>query len=277
MEHKSPSSKIEKLFSMLSTSPPSETHHPHPSTSPSSTSSTSSTSNTTFKDPTCPEQANSTGSSHRTAPIPYTLPKGTYSARTPCMEKNTRYIKLNIGGAEFITTTETLCKEESMLSAMVRHHFAATTEAINSQLRNSKFSDLQNQEELFIDRDGEYFPDILSFLRNGVLDPIPDSEKKWKGLLREADFYGLTSLIEVLHNIHTKHKYKFYVLIKGSSFNNCQVYPPPKSYEKRHSNPVNMVSCLNAHLRDGFEIEEITWPTVSSDACQAILVKRLQE
>jgi len=169
-----------------------------------------------------------------------------------------------VGGSEFITTTETLCKEESMLSAMVRHH--------QSKLPNDT-GDVSKQEPLFIDRDGTHFLEILNYLRNGALDPLPETEEHWRALLREADFYGITSLIEILKVNCTKPKYKFYVLIKGNSFYNCQVYPPPKSYEKRHSNPCNMVSCLNAHLRDGFDTEDIVWPTITSDACQAILYK----
>lgn len=94
-----------------------------------------------------------------------------------------RWVKLNVGGTIYRTTRSTLLKDpNSMLSAMFsgRHELEKDEDGAYS-----------------IDRDGELFRYVLSYLRNGQLF-CP--EEKWfrKELLAEARFYQLGGMIAAL-------------------------------------------------------------------------------
>jgi len=82
-------------------------------------------------------------------------------------------VRLNIGGRRFETTQTTLTgdgKLQTFFSSLIRH---------------AKPS--QTKEEVFIDRDGDAFAPLLTFLRTGILH-IPDSLSE--AVVRtEADFY----------------------------------------------------------------------------------------
>eukprot|EP01120_Amphizonella_sp_Union-15-10_P005615 TRINITY_DN1683_c0_g1_i1.p2 TRINITY_DN1683_c0_g1~~TRINITY_DN1683_c0_g1_i1.p2 ORF type:complete len:102 (-),score=17.55 TRINITY_DN1683_c0_g1_i1:437-742(-) len=59
---------------------------------------------------------------------------------------------------------------------------------------------------IFIDRNGEYFQDILDYLRDGHLVE-PRNERHRKALVREAEYYrlpGLLKHLEVLVHIPMK-------------------------------------------------------------------------
>eukprot|EP01130_Rhizamoeba_saxonica_P005588 TRINITY_DN2229_c0_g1_i4.p1 TRINITY_DN2229_c0_g1~~TRINITY_DN2229_c0_g1_i4.p1 ORF type:complete len:308 (-),score=59.17 TRINITY_DN2229_c0_g1_i4:38-961(-) len=95
-----------------------------------------------------------------------------------------RAVKLNIGGKKYTTTMQTLMNHpNSMFSVM----FSG---------RHSLQPD--DKGYYFIDRDGEYFGYILNYLREGDIE-IHKSHIA-KRLLREADFYGLTDLIDLLQD-----------------------------------------------------------------------------
>ncbi len=96
-------------------------------------------------------------------------------------------IKLNIGGKIFTTSKTTLLMyPNSFFSAM---------------LSSGKWNP-DEDGEYFIDRNPKYFDILLDFMRNGGLDSnseVYDMNKKEKeSLRREAEFYLLDSLIEIL-------------------------------------------------------------------------------
>jgi hypothetical protein len=83
-------------------------------------------------------------------------------------------IKLDVGGRRFKTTTATLCREESMLSAMF----------------SGKGFKVEQDEDgcFFIDRPGAPFEHILHYLQTGVFIP-PTDPALLKAVKLEADFY----------------------------------------------------------------------------------------
>lgn len=98
------------------------------------------------------------------------------------------WVKLNVGGIIYHTTTETLLKdEESMLHRM----FA------DNQLMEPGKRDLDGN--ILIDRNGRYFEPILNYLRTGQL--IYDSYLNPEGILEEAKFFGISNLISQLQLI----------------------------------------------------------------------------
>jgi len=92
-------------------------------------------------------------------------------------------VKLNVGGEVFHTTWDTLTKgSDSMLNRMFSGQIPL------------------HQDEhkcVFIDRDGKYFQKVLNYLRNGSIE-VPKSKAKCCDLLKEAEFYQLQGLSEVL-------------------------------------------------------------------------------
>jgi len=90
-------------------------------------------------------------------------------------------ITLNVGGKEYQTTKETLCKDpESMLSVM----FSGS----HSLLKDS-------QNRYFIDRDGELFSYILNYLRNQELLVPLENLFLVESLIREAEYFQISSLV----------------------------------------------------------------------------------
>ena len=87
-----------------------------------------------------------------------------------------RRVKLNVGGSKFETTLTTLTRyPDSMLGSMFsgRHEVPPDEE-----------------DYIFIDRDGTHFRTILNFLRTGVLD-VTSSTKDATELKREMEYYQL--------------------------------------------------------------------------------------
>jgi hypothetical protein len=88
---------------------------------------------------------------------------------------NSQIVKLNIGGYKYMTTKGTLCKQGDC-------YFTA--------LLGGKYSALKDEEGFyFVDRDGEYFKPILSFLRTGELE-VPH-DMSYNRILREAEYYNI--------------------------------------------------------------------------------------
>lgn len=108
----------------------------------------------------------------------------------PTSNSPSDWVSLNVGGKIFSTTRSTLVVKEpnSMLSRM----FACDPSFVLPSLRDSTGAYL-------IDRSPEYFGPILGYLRHGQL--IMDRNMSPRGVLEEAKFYGITSLIQMLENM----------------------------------------------------------------------------
>ncbi|XP_055518410.1 BTB/POZ domain-containing protein KCTD9-like isoform X4 [Leucoraja erinacea] len=100
----------------------------------------------------------------------------------------TDWITLNVGGQYFTTTRSTLVNKEpeSMLAHMFRD---------KSAWGNKK----DHRGGFLIDRSPEYFMPILNYLRHGQL--IVNKGLNLLGVLEEAKFFGIDSLIEQLEQL----------------------------------------------------------------------------
>ncbi|CAG9794801.1 unnamed protein product [Diatraea saccharalis] len=102
------------------------------------------------------------------------------------------WITLNVGGKHFTTTRSTLVAKEPL--SMLARMFA---EDNNTYLMNPSATDLSGA--YLIDRSPIYFEPILNYLRHG--DVILDKNVNPKGVLEEAVFYGIDSMIPHLHQL----------------------------------------------------------------------------
>lgn len=93
-------------------------------------------------------------------------------------------VELNVGGRLFTTTRSTLCKHSgSMLAAM----FSGDMQPAQTD----------TQGRLFIDRNGDWFAVILSYLRDEPVQ-LPPFGIKRRALLAEARFYQVRQLYNFL-------------------------------------------------------------------------------
>lgn len=92
-------------------------------------------------------------------------------------------VKLNIGGSVFATTISTLCREQSMFTALFGGQFTP---------------ELDEWGAVFVDRDAGYFPYILNYLRDGKLNMNDLSPAEKKHILKEAYYYGVSGLVRQL-------------------------------------------------------------------------------
>ncbi|KFV62160.1 Putative potassium channel regulatory protein, partial [Dryobates pubescens] len=96
-------------------------------------------------------------------------------------------VALNVGGVRFVTLASTLLRfPESRLARML------SSDAREAALPNG---------ELFVDRDGTLFGYILDFLRTLQISLPPDFSD-YQRLQREAEFYGLSPLADLLKQEH---------------------------------------------------------------------------
>uniref|UniRef100_A0A8B9PSA6 Potassium channel tetramerization domain containing 17 n=2 Tax=Apteryx TaxID=8821 RepID=A0A8B9PSA6_APTOW len=94
-----------------------------------------------------------------------------------------KWVKLNVGGTVFLTTRQTLCREQkSFLCRLCQ----------GEELQ----SDQDETGAYLIDRDPTYFGPILNFLRHGKL--VLDKDMAEEGVLEEAEFYNIGSLIRII-------------------------------------------------------------------------------
>jgi len=96
-----------------------------------------------------------------------------------------RIINLNIGGYKYCTTTATLTKYPNTFF----------TALLSEKLPTTK----DEEGGYFIDRDGQFFSPILTWLRTDAIS-IPNSMTK-EDVIREARFYSLIELVEQLIDV----------------------------------------------------------------------------
>jgi hypothetical protein len=99
------------------------------------------------------------------------------------------WVHLNVGGRVFATTVSTLTRTDShsMLARMFTQGDVEWQSAVDE---NGAY---------LIDRSPRYFEPILNFLRHGQL--VIDKSLSVEGVLEEAKFFGVTSLIEQLEDM----------------------------------------------------------------------------
>ena len=107
----------------------------------------------------------------------------------PSLEKqieNYNNVKIDVGGREFVISRKVLTKfADSMFGMMVAGKKGGFVKRIDGSF--------------FIDRDGTFFHHILDYLRDGqISDGI--LEDCGSQMQKEAEFYGLSSLNEQIHN-----------------------------------------------------------------------------
>lgn len=101
----------------------------------------------------------------------------------PSAEPISKIVHLNVGGAFFATSLDTLTRrQDTMLASM----FSG---------RHPLLKD--GSGRYFIDRDGAMFNYILNFLRDGEVD-LPREHHALSRIRREARYYGLTELDQII-------------------------------------------------------------------------------
>jgi len=101
-----------------------------------------------------------------------------------------KVITLNVGGKEFQTKIETLLSLKDSLFTKI--------------LISGK---LPLEKPIFIDRSYDYFPYIMSFLRNKKLVNLNLKTKQLNELYEEAKFYEIDELVEFLEEIRREIKF----------------------------------------------------------------------
>lgn len=101
-------------------------------------------------------------------------------------------VELNVGGSVYTTSRTTLLScPDSMLARMLESSVAIAVD---------------NQQRLFIDRDGPLFRYILNFLRDKRLN-LPERFEEYAQLYAEADFYRIDAIMSIMeHLFHNKLK-----------------------------------------------------------------------
>ncbi|KAM4672611.1 BTB/POZ domain-containing protein KCTD17 isoform 1-T1 [Amazona ochrocephala] len=94
-----------------------------------------------------------------------------------------KWVRLNVGGTVFLTTRQTLCREQKSFLCRL---------CLGEELQ----SDRDETGAYLIDRDPTYFGPILNFLRHGKL--VLDKDMAEEGVLEEAEFYNIGPLIRII-------------------------------------------------------------------------------
>ena len=100
------------------------------------------------------------------------------------------HVKLDVGGHVFSTSLSTLTRDKSSMLAVM---FSGRHKLV-----------LSKENTYFIDRDGTHFRYILNYLRGDLhLDTFPDDVTILKEIQREADYFQLSGLFEMIESILT--------------------------------------------------------------------------
>ncbi|CAJ0940979.1 unnamed protein product [Ranitomeya imitator] len=97
-----------------------------------------------------------------------------------CASTSSKYVKLNVGGALYYTTMQTLTKQDTMLKAMFSGRMEVLTDS---------------EGWILIDRCGKHFGTILNYLRDGAV-PLPETRREIEELLAEAKYYLVQGLAD---------------------------------------------------------------------------------
>ncbi|XP_078521066.1 BTB/POZ domain-containing protein KCTD5 isoform X1 [Lissotriton helveticus] len=104
--------------------------------------------------------------------------------RGPLPGSVSKWVRLNVGGTYFLTTRQTLCRDpKSFLYRLC-------------QADPDLDSDKDETGAYLIDRDATYFGPVLNYLRHGKL--VINKDLAEEGVLEEAEFYNITSLIKLV-------------------------------------------------------------------------------
>ncbi|KAK0155909.1 BTB/POZ domain-containing protein KCTD5 [Merluccius polli] len=121
------------------------------------------------------------------------------AAAHPAAERNhaaahggsSKWIRLNVGGTYFLTTRQTLCRDPKS--------FLYRLSQADPELDSDKVPEGGREDDTgayLIDRDPTYFGPVLNYLRHGKL--VLNRDLAEEGVLEEAEFYNITSLIKLL-------------------------------------------------------------------------------
>lgn len=115
-----------------------------------------------------------------------------YKSTKSNLEKTCDWVTLNVGGKYFATSKSTLTSKEpnSMLARMFAEDSGGYFFSPSALDKNGAY---------LIDRSPKYFEPLLNYLRIGQL--IYDNNVNPEGILEEARFFGIDSLIPVLEQI----------------------------------------------------------------------------
>ncbi|PIK51505.1 putative BTB/POZ domain-containing protein KCTD5 [Apostichopus japonicus] len=101
-----------------------------------------------------------------------------------CHLSSSRWVRLNVGGTTFLTTSTTLCRDpKSFLCRLCQD---------DPDLSSEK----DDTGAYLIDRDPTYFGPVLNYLRHGKL--VINKDLVEEGVLEEAEFYNVTPLIRMI-------------------------------------------------------------------------------
>eukprot|EP01129_Flabellula_baltica_P005179 TRINITY_DN184_c0_g1_i1.p1 TRINITY_DN184_c0_g1~~TRINITY_DN184_c0_g1_i1.p1 ORF type:complete len:436 (-),score=126.09 TRINITY_DN184_c0_g1_i1:47-1354(-) len=99
-------------------------------------------------------------------------------------ELQDRTVTLNIGGRRYVTTPRTIVEgaPDSILAALFSKEYGV---------------ELDENGEIFIDREGKYFHYIMEFIRDGIV-LLPDDEYIRLKVAKEAEYYSLEGMLKIL-------------------------------------------------------------------------------
>jgi hypothetical protein len=111
-------------------------------------------------------------------------------------------VDLNVGGTRYTVSLQTLCKEsDSMLRCVwlppsivpAKSPCSSITTTYHSAMFGGHFCTTPDKDgSIFIDRDGSHFAMVLTYLRDGIIDPRAANDPIMREYLeREAHFFQL--------------------------------------------------------------------------------------
>ncbi|XP_031527545.1 BTB/POZ domain-containing protein KCTD17 isoform X1 [Vicugna pacos] len=150
-----------------------------------------------------------------------------------------KWVRLNVGGTVFLTTRQTLCREQkSFLSRLCQ----------GEELQ----SDRDETGAYLIDRDPTYFGPILNFLRHGKL--VLDKDMAEEGVLEEAEFYNIGPLIRIIKDRMEEKDYTVTQVPSTSPL--CLQVPPKHVYRVLQCQEEELTQMVST-MSDGWRFEQL--------------------